>query len=590
MAAVFFLMFSTTSMAANDYAYSTLVEGLVESGEYAPARQQLANAGEDTQKAFRILLDIFVQDHLTNKFDPRMPRYAYMKGEATTAYDQWAYERAKAEGYNVVQSTKQPNNDGSTTFEVCDVRWPEVFLPNAGGDAILKGSQAYSLSYVWEKAWNEGWYQIRDPFDLGNDEKMQKLPVKWPDMNVFSCSETCCCMIETPTDKFDPAWLPGGKWNVGQCQDARGCFRSDVLSMWKTLHSCPSPLDIGRDCHLVGWALNGEAESDEYRLFSMTDVQTNMQMLNQKPSGMSYIQYYLRNVYPTSATIREMDAAAAEKYYTEHLHFWYRVPIQGYSDGLLAKGIQAHYDTFMMPDTVAIDGKAGDTVGTEGFTSEEVTYGSNKNYIEISTYAWMMFPYGAYYNWAPGTGIYLSTGGKTIQAYTRIDLLYKLYGCPAGVACEQYYAELGKVTRTNQEIYGEEGPFTESILKKLLGFTVTGREKWQNTGMAVKAGNSLKIYYVDGRWTANPATGMVDANGNPAKIAKSGYTLPGKNEGALIGKVGETRFLIGNTGTVPSGLTGMLELAINDDWDGRYGAGFSDNEGSIIVYIDSVHE
>jgi len=64
--------------------------------------------------------------------------------------------------------------------------------------------------------------------------------------------------------------------------------------------------------------------------------------------------------------------------------------------------------------------------------------------------------------------------------------------------------------------------------------------------------------------------------------------LPGKYEGALCGKVGESGdvFLIGNEAQVPGGFSGNLFLCINDDLNGEYGAGFSDNEGSVTVAID----
>jgi len=70
-------------------------------------------------------------------------------------------------------------------------------------------------------------------------------------------------------------------------------------------------------------------------------------------------------------------------------------------------------------------------------------------------------------------------------------------------------------------------------------------------------------------------------------IAKPGYTLPGANEGALCGKVGESGevFLIGKEAQVPAGLSGNLFLCINDDLNGKYGPGFSDNEGSVTVAV-----
>lgn len=56
-------------------------------------------------------------------------------------------------------------------------------------------------------------------------------------------------------------------------------------------------------------------------------------------------------------------------------------------------------------------------------------------------------------------------------------------------------------------------------------------------------------------------------------------------EAALIGRVGERVFLIGAGGTVPKGVTGALELMINDDLDALYGQGLTDNAGSIDILI-----
>ncbi|MNJ76022.1 hypothetical protein D3C77_732200 [compost metagenome] len=70
-------------------------------------------------------------------------------------------------------------------------------------------------------------------------------------------------------------------------------------------------------------------------------------------------------------------------------------------------------------------------------------------------------------------------------------------------------------------------------------------------------------------------------------IAKPGYPLPGQNEGALIGRIGSNGvpFLVGNQVQLPRGQQGELQLCINDDLAGRYGAGLSDNLGSLSVEV-----
>jgi hypothetical protein len=47
-------------------------------------------------------------------------------------------------------------------------------------------------------------------------------------------------------------------------------------------------------------------------------------------------------------------------------------------------------------------------------------------------------------------------------------------------------------------------------------------------------------------------------------------------------------FLVGTGAIVPGGQTGRLQLVINDDLDGRYGGGLTDNEGQILVRITQI--
>jgi glucose dehydrogenase len=91
---------------------------------------------------------------------------------------------------------------------------------------------------------------------------------------------------------------------------------------------------------------------------------------------------------------------------------------------------------------------------------------------------------------------------------------------------------------------------------------------------------------VSGTWTANPATGMVNAAGNPSYTAKPGYLLPGRPEGCLVGRVGQgAPFYVGLSASAPAGETGPLSLAINDDVTDRYGVGYADNRGAVTVEI-----
>lgn len=112
---------------------------------------------------------------------------------------------------------------------------------------------------------------------------------------------------------------------------------------------------------------------------------------------------------------------------------------------------------------------------------------------------------------------------------------------------------------------------------------------WLDTGIRMNASTIANIKYVDGLWTANPNINngkLYNSAGNPTFIsAKPGYALPNANEGALVGKIGDTVFLIGLGASTPKGLVGKLELCINDDLKGIYGAGLTDNKGQVNVKI-----
>ena len=133
------------------------------------------------------------------------------------------------------------------------------------------------------------------------------------------------------------------------------------------------------------------------------------------------------------------------------------------------------------------------------------------------------------------------------------------------------------------------GPAMKALLN-VIPVTCRADVKWQNTGIEITAGETTNVIYSSGNWTANPNTNngeLYGPDGVPQHTpAQSGYTMPGQNEGALIGKVGDTVFLIGRNVTIPSNLSGTLELCINDDLDGQYGAGFSDNQGAIEIRVE----
>jgi len=150
-----------------------------------------------------------------------------------------------------------------------------------------------------------------------------------------------------------------------------------------------------------------------------------------------------------------------------------------------------------------------------------------------------------------------------------------------------------KVSAGSKSIYitkaGQEESYALPALLVVSPVKVQADIAWQNTGVQLSASETATITYQSGLWTANPNDNngqLYDANGNPTFIeAKPGYTMPGKNEGALIGRIGDTVFFVGNEAVTPSGLSGEIQLCINDDLTGEYGAGLTDNIEGIAVQI-----
>ena len=68
-------------------------------------------------------------------------------------------------------------------------------------------------------------------------------------------------------------------------------------------------------------------------------------------------------------------------------------------------------------------------------------------------------------------------------------------------------------------------------------------------------------------------------------LANPGYTYPGGYEGELIGRIGNSMFRVGTQWNGVATCDGDLEFCINDDLEGRYGAGLSDNLGVVAMEV-----
>lgn len=129
-------------------------------------------------------------------------------------------------------------------------------------------------------------------------------------------------------------------------------------------------------------------------------------------------------------------------------------------------------------------------------------------------------------------------------------------------------------------------------------FTVEANQPWQSTGINIQSDSNVLIGYNKKKskgWTADPKDNngnLYGIDGSPDIIVPSYQTLyPVVNVpmGALVGRVnGGTPFLITDGSAIPSNLSGTLELCINDDLTGAYGAGLTDNIGSITLNLYAI--
>ncbi len=164
---------------------------------------------------------------------------------------------------------------------------------------------------------------------------------------------------------------------------------------------------------------------------------------------------------------------------------------------------------------------------------------------------------------------------------------------------EEMYDSLIKILKTNgveaSKFRTSEDKEYRDVISELEGKYVVKRNVvsvdsatiWNDTGLEINTTNLVNIKYIGGSWNVSPGMPYSDGLGINV-IAKPGYLLPDYNEGCLVGKVGNGEpFYVGNQLEF-SGEKGRLYLAANDDVNGLYGVGYTDNIGALDVEIKIV--
>ena len=123
---------------------------------------------------------------------------------------------------------------------------------------------------------------------------------------------------------------------------------------------------------------------------------------------------------------------------------------------------------------------------------------------------------------------------------------------------------------------------------------VYSNKAWQMTDIILKKNHTIKwTVKGDDKWSFNTELfpDGHNAEGIPVPALDS-YALPGENIGMLLGKTDEDSILsMGQSGSFNIGPNGggyYLYLTINDDLIGKYGNGYKDNEGEILVSITQI--
>lgn len=142
------------------------------------------------------------------------------------------------------------------------------------------------------------------------------------------------------------------------------------------------------------------------------------------------------------------------------------------------------------------------------------------------------------------------------------------------------------------QVLQSDGTFGNAAAQPVI---VQANQPWQSAGVTIAQGSTvtLTVSYTSGTWTADPKTHKgqgYDANGCPGlnvPTAQTAFPMVGVPMGAMVGRIaGGKPFLIGDGPCIIGSATGgELELCINDDLTGAYGAGLTDNSGSITVQI-----
>jgi hypothetical protein len=132
-------------------------------------------------------------------------------------------------------------------------------------------------------------------------------------------------------------------------------------------------------------------------------------------------------------------------------------------------------------------------------------------------------------------------------------------------------------------------PSISTQIRTAGGVQVSARKDWQSSGYQITTGAEVQIEVIDGQWTSRKGTILYTSGEGTGYICgevmppeKCVEPLPTVPSDALIGRIGDQLFLIGQGTTISAEQSGPLELRINDGSGGLY-----DNDGVLTVSVST---
>jgi hypothetical protein len=110
--------------------------------------------------------------------------------------------------------------------------------------------------------------------------------------------------------------------------------------------------------------------------------------------------------------------------------------------------------------------------------------------------------------------------------------------------------------------------------------TVPSGVMWYDTGIDVPSDSTLKINYKGGQWTNVVGSNFVDGQGKGGYAQRNLLIVPSSQLSALVAKVGEYKFHVGNSYSGKPG-SGRLYLSLND-----IPKTYNDNDGELDVSVE----